>query len=375
MKKEVNLENRKITVVGTAHVSKKSRDEVKQVINELKPDLVAVELDEDRYASLKGEKGWREMNVGEAIRDGKGFLLSMNVLLAIYQRKIGVEQDIEPGAEMLAAAEAAEELGVETALVDRNINETFRRTLQELTLREKLKFLSSLLYTTEEVEPDELVDGDILENLVGEMKQEYPSLARTFLEERNSYMAEKLLERDFEHAVLVVGAAHLEGVVEELKQQNGYRVEDRKKLPWGKVVKYGIPAFIIGGIGYSFLKLGFGTGLQASMAWVVLNGLFSMIGAIIARSHPVTWITSFLAAPITSLNPTIGAGMVAAYVEAKVRPPTVEDLETVSDIDSYGELWHNQVGVVLLTFILVSIGSTIATLLSAGYIASLLGGA
>lgn len=374
MRKKVELKDKEITVIGTSHVSEESRSEVEQTIQEEEPDLVGVELDKDRLDALRGEDSWTQLDIADAIREGKGYLLFLNVVLSIYQRRIGMEQGSMPGEEMLAAVNHAEQNNTEIALVDRDINETFRRALQELTVIEKLKLLGSLFATTEEVDPEELTDGNMVENLVKELKDEYPSLSRTFLDERNSYMAEKMLEKDFDNGVLVVGAAHVEGIIHELKNNGKYKPVNQNKIPWSAILKYGLPSFILLGLGYSFFKIGFATGIEASIAWIIINGVLATIGAIIAKSHPLTWVISFISAPLTSLDPALGAGMVGAYAEGKIRPPKVEDLETISELESYRALWSNQVGVILLTFFFVSLGSAAATFISAGYIASLISG-
>ncbi len=372
MKRQVELDGRRVTILGTSHISPESQGEVRDVVRQANPDLVAVELDETRLKSLRGEEDWRDLDVVEVLKEGKGFLLFLNVLLSIYQRKMGLEEDVTPGQEMLAALEAAEEQGVETALIDRDINETFRRALSELSFLEKLRLAALVVVASDEVDADELTDGDVVENLVLELKEEFPSLSRTFLDERNSYMAERLLERDFDHAVVVVGAAHVEGLAEDLEQGKGYEPFNERRIPWFKIMKYGLPAFIIAGLGYSFLKIGFSTGVEASAAWILINGILALLGSVAAGAHPVTWVVSFLSAPLTSLDPAIGAGMVAAYAEAKLRPPKVSDMEEFSKLESYTSLRGNRVGVVLLTFVLVSLGSAAATFISAGYIASLI---
>ncbi len=372
MKRQVELDGRTVTILGTSHISRESQEEVTRLVKEAGPDLVAVELDETRLKSLRGEDDWRNLDVVEVLKEGKGFLLFLNVMLSIYQRKMGLEEEVTPGQEMLSALEAAEEQDIETALIDRDINETFRRALSELSFIEKLRLAASVIVASDEVEADELTDGDVVENLVLELEEEFPSLSRTFLEERNSYMAERLLEHDFDHAVLVVGAAHVEGLAEDLEQGNSYEPFSQRRIPWFAIMKYGLPAFIILGLGYSFLKIGFSTGVEASAAWILINGVLAVIGAVAAGSHPVTWVVSFLAAPLTSLDPAIGAGMVAAYAQAKLRRPKVSDMEQFSRLESYTALRGNRVGVVLLTFVLVSLGSAAATFISAGYIASLI---
>lgn len=374
MKERVQIKDREVTLVGTAHVSKESVEEVRQVIEEEQPDLVAVELDEKRYESLRNEDGWKDLDLAEAIRQGKAGILFLNLVMSIYQRKMGLKQGVKPGAEMLEAVKTADEKEIEHALIDRDIGETLTRVRESLSVFQKVKIMASLFVDESEIEVEELKEADLLSSILQELEDEFPGLYRALVEERNHYMVEKLLENDFDHAVVVIGAAHLEGMKEILEGRNSELEEKRenKKIPVMKILKYGMPAFIVLGLGYSFYQIGFGTGVDATLFWVLSNGILAMLGAIIARSHIETWAASFLAAPLTSLDPAIGAGMVAGYVEAKLHPPTVGELETVVSVESFRQLWHNQAGRILLTFIFVTIGSASATFLSAGYILSLL---
>ncbi len=374
MRRELDLGDRKITLVGTAHVSDESRKEVEETIEEVQPDLVAVELDQQRFESLRDESGWRELNIAEAIREGKGYLLFLNLLMSIYQRKIGLEEGVKPGQEMLSTVKAAEEHGIEYALVDRDIGTTFERLRSEMSFREKLWLAASFFAEEEEYSIEEIKEANILDQLVSDLEDEFPSIKRVFLDERNAYMSEKILERDFEHAVVVVGAAHVDGMADMLESGIETKEEDPgRKIPWMKVIHYGFPLTILAMLGYSFYQIGFSTGFQATKFWILSNGILAMLGAIIARSHPLTWLVSFVSAPLTSLDPALGAGMVAAYFEGRFYPPKVEELEKIAYVDSYRELWGNQVGRILLTFVFVTIGSAIATFIGAGYIASLIG--
>lgn len=375
MKREVDLGDRKITIVGTAHISEESIREVEETIEEIRPDLVGVELDEERFKSLKDESGWSDMDIVEAIREGRGPLLLINLLLSIYQRRMGLEQGVKPGTELMAGVEKAEDLGIEYSLLDREIGETFSRMLSELTFWEKMKLIASLFVAEDEMEVEDLKEDNILNTLIKELEEEFPTVKRVFLDERNEYMAEKLLEEDFDHAVVVVGAAHVEGLKECLEEEKEYVEQDIDSgFPWFKALKWGMPAFIVLGLGYSFWKIGIGAGINATGFWILSNGVLAMLGAIIARASPVTWIASFLAAPLTSLDPALGAGMVAAYVEGTVRPPTVGETEEIAYLEDYRDLWGNQVGRILLTFFFVTLGSAAATFLSAGYIASIVSG-
>jgi len=374
MKRKIQLDDREITVVGTAHVSQESKEEVRKAIEEEEPDTVCVELDENRLKSLREESGWRDLDVTEAIREGNGKLLLLNLLLSIYQRQLGLQQGMKPGEELLEGINIAEEKGLEYALVDQDINVTLNRAISSLSIWDKVKLAASLMVSGEEMNVEELKEDNLINTLVQQLEEEFPELSRVFLDERNTYMAEKILEEDFESAVVVVGAAHAEGLIEELKKEKrDTDFPEVKGFPWMKLVSYGVPAFIIAGLAYSFFQIGFATGVDATKFWILSNGILAMLGAIIARSHVSTWITSFVAAPLTSLDPALGAGMVASYSEAKFHPPTVEELETVTQIDSYRELWGNQMGRILLTLGFVTIGSAAATFISAGYIASLIG--
>lgn len=376
MKKTVNLGDREITIVGTAHVSEQSVKEVRETIREINPDFVGVELDEDRLESLRNRDGWRGLNIGEAVKDGRGPMLALNLLMSIYQRRIGLEQGVTPGSEMLEAVEAAEEEGIEFDTIDKDISETLESLRKELGLFDKSLLLSSILFEKTDIEVEELKESDMLSEIVDELEEELPALKKVMLDDRNRYMAERIREKDFERAVVFVGAAHVEGLVDELENPTEELSGEEKGLavPWMELFKYGLPVFIISMLAYSFFKIGFTTGVEATSFWILSNGILAMLGAMLARSHPFTWITSFVAAPLTSLDPALGAGMVASYVEAKFYPPTVQEMEDIVYLENYSELWDNQAGRILLTLVFVTIGSLIASLASAGFILSLISG-
>lgn len=377
VRETVNLGDRKVTVIGTAHVSDESVQEVRESINDLDPDFVGVELDEKRLESIRDREGWKDIDIKEAVREGRGSVLALNLLMSIYQRKIGMEQGVEPGSELLEAVETAEEKGIEYGVIDQDISVTLKRVKEELGILDKLLLLSSIVFERTDIEVEELKQSDMLSQIVEELEEEFPELKKVLLDERNDYMAEKILEKDFEHAVVFVGAAHVEGLIENLRQESFERkkVEKSSGLPWLKAVRFGVPVAVIAMLAYAFLGIDFSTGTRATAIWILANGISAMIGAIIARSHPATWLVSFVSAPLTSLYPALGAGMVAGYFEAKFYPPSVGELEEIIYIEKYSELWGNQVGRIILTFVLVSIGSAVATFAGAGYIASILAAA
>src|ERR1700690_1718424 len=104
-------EGREIFLVGTAHVSKKSIDEVRHVIDELRPDVVCVELDDARYQSLKDETRFRGADVGTVLRTDRVGLFPASLLFAGFQKRLGDRLGVRPGMEMLAAVEAANQIG------------------------------------------------------------------------------------------------------------------------------------------------------------------------------------------------------------------------------------------------------------------------
>lgn len=370
MKEKLEINGKDITIIGTAHISQESRDEVRDTIEDIRPDLVAVELDQSRFDSLRDDSGWKDLEISEAIREGKGNLLLLNLILSIYQRKLGLKEGMKPGAELMAGVEKAEELGIDYALIDQDINKTLNRAISSLTLLDKLKLVASMLLPSEqeEIDIEELKNGDMLSTIIEELEEEFPELKKVFLDERNTFMAEKLLEKDFESAVAVVGAAHVEGLKEELKKEKReLEAEDIDRLPWMKIANYGFTALVVLGLGFSFYS-SFEQGINNLGIWIGANSILALIGAMIARSNPLTWIISFIASPLTSVNPVLPAGLVAAYSEAKINSPKVEDLETITDIESYRELWDNQVGIILLTFLLVNLGSGAGALISGLYI-------
>jgi len=375
MKRKVTLEDgRKITLLGTAHVSDQSIDEVKEAIDEKEPDRVFVELDEGRLQSLKKESGWKDKDLLEIISSGQINLLAFTLLLSIYQRKIGEEFGVNPGTELLEAVKYSEEKEIPFELVDRDINETLNDLRASMSLWQKSTIIASFIAygeAEEEEDIEELKQKDMIEALIDDLGEEYPEIKEILLDKRNSYMAEKILDADFDKGLAVVGAAHVEGMAAELEQTTQRSFKVTEPFPWGKVVMYGIPLVVLSLFTYGFLQGGISRLFQLGTPWILLNTTLSLAGALIARAHLTTGIISGLAAPLTSVNPTIGSGMVAAYAEAYMYPPTVEDMESVVDITEYKDLWDNQAGRVILTFIFVTLGSFVATVLGTGAVAYL----
>ena len=131
-----------IYLLGTAHVSKESVEEVKALVAEVEPEAIAVELCPTRYEALTAADKWKNLDIFKVIREGKLLMLLGNLGLSAYQRRIGKELGVEPGAELIAGVDAAKERQLEPVLIDRDIQTTLKRTWRNVGFFKKLMLLS-----------------------------------------------------------------------------------------------------------------------------------------------------------------------------------------------------------------------------------------
>ncbi|MDY6777507.1 MAG: TraB/GumN family protein, partial [Candidatus Nanohaloarchaea archaeon] len=382
MIEQVTVNGKQVVLVGTAHVSDQSVTEVEEAIEEFAPDRICVELDASRLQSLRDQEAWKGKDITDAIAEGDGYMLLFNIVLSIYQRRLGEEYNIEPGAEMLEAIQRAEEGSIPFSLIDRDINITLKRALNRLSVLEKARLVSSVVegfFESEEIDVEELKEQDILHEVITEFAGRFPSLKEVLIDERDSYMAQRIMEAEGETIVAVVGAGHIDGIRAHLQEQREERfsIDDLEAVDqgrnWFTVIRYAFPALIIGVFFYGLFNLGTSVAREMLFYWFALNGSFAAVGAFLAFAHPVTVAVSFIAAPFTSVNPAVPAGLVAAYAENMFRPPRVEDMESLGEIARFGDLWHNRATKLLLVFMLVNLGSAIATFLGAGVLLKLSG--
>ncbi|HIP70032.1 MAG TPA: TraB/GumN family protein [Anaerolineae bacterium] len=377
----VQADGRTFIIVGTAHISQESTDLVRQVIEQEQPDAVCVELDEQRYQSLKDEKKWESLNLREIIRRKQLMTLLVNLLLASYQKRLGQKLGVSPGTELLEATKTAEEQGIPVELVDRDVRITLRRAWNSMSFREKAKLLGSGFIGAFEGEDldeeklNELRQTDVLTELMNELGEFMPVLKTVLIDERDTYIAQKTRAVAGEKVLAVVGAGHMQGIRQALEENRNQNLADLETVPAGsnvgKIIGWGIPAIILGALFY----IGFTQGLEAARDnawyWFLANGIPTAVGVLLAWGHPVTILASFFAAPFTSLTPVIGAGYVAAFVQVYVRPPTVKELKSVGeDAGKLRMWWKNRLLRVLLVFIFASIGSLIGTFVGGGAILS-----
>ena len=377
-----------IVLIGTAHISQESVEEVKKVIEEYKPDIVAVELCQRRYDSITKKQEWENTPINKLLKGGNAYLLLAQTFLGSIQRKLGKEYGVEPGSEMVAAIDEAKKHNLKVALIDRDISITLKRAWKKMGLREKFRltweFLKAMLgYDEEELKEldlKKLMDQDVISSLMEEFGEIAPSVTTVLIHERDKYIAKKILDESKKGKVVaVVGAGHLKGIKEHLEKKplevNLEELEDvpKKRFSILKTIGYLIPVVFGVLIVYIFLNSGWENTFNALLWWLIITGGLSAIGAIIARAHPFSIIAAFFAAPIATLHPLIATGWIAGYVELKMRKPMVKDFKELSKIESLRDFWRNRVIRILMVIALTNLGAMIGTFVGLPYIASLTG--
>lgn len=364
----LDYKDKEIILIPTAHISKKSVDQVKEVIESENPDSVCIELDEERYNSINDEDKWSEMNIFEVIKEKKSLLLLVNLIISSFQSRMAEKLGIKSGQEMRQGIESANKIGAELVLADRNIQLTFKRVWRGLGLWEKLKLIFqiiSMLFFDEEIteeEMDKLKSGDALNVMLEEMGNSFPGIKKHLLDERDQFLANKIKNAPGDKIVAVLGAAHVPGIKEEIfKEQNIKKITELPpKAHWGKVFSWGIPALILIIIISSFIN-NLNTGIEITKTWFIWNGSLSALGVLLGRGHILTIITAFLVAPLSSLNPTLAAGWFAGLAEAYLKKPQVKDFQKLSKGITIKEIYTNKVTHILLIVILANLGSVIGT--------------
>ncbi len=375
--RRVSRDGVEYTLLGTAHVSRTSAGAVRHLLASGDFDAVAIELCQSRYRTITDVLAWRQMNLFGVIRKGMAGMLMASLALTAYQRRIADQLGVEPGAEMKAAIEEANRLDIPVQLIDREIGITLRRTARKLSLWRRWLLLNGLVLSIfsrdkfEEDEIEKLKQGDILERTFSEFAEASPALYEGLIGERDEFMAARLRLQNEDHpgrrVLAVIGAGHLAGTERALSQGEdpAGRLAKLNVMPpasnFLKVLPWAILLAVLTGFFLGFRQSPeLGWSLVAT--WVVINGGLSALGALIALAHPLTVLTALVAAPLTSLNPTLGAGMVTAAMESWLRKPMVSDFETLrDDVVSLAGWWHNRVSRILLVFFLSNMGSVAGT--------------
>jgi len=363
-------DGRTITLIGTAHVSQESADLVRRTIETEQPDTVCIELCESRLQSVRQKSRWQEMDIIKVVKEKKAFLLLSNLILASFQKRIADRMDIKPGQEMITAVEAAEAAGAQVWLADRDIRVTLSRTWRSMGLWEKLKLLYQLLLSLGEVDDlsqediERMKQEDVLNALLEEIGTSQPVIREILIDERDRYLAQKIKDAPGGHIVAVVGAGHVPGIKRYWSSETDLAALEAlpPKSRLAGLIKWGLPAAILGLFVYGFYTGGAKAGSDMILWWVAANGLLAGVGALIAWGHPLTILSSVLSAPLTSLNPMIAAGWVSGLVETVSRKPKVRDFESLQDdIRSVRGFWTNKVTRILLVVVFTNLGSSIGT--------------
>lgn len=374
--KHLQLAGREIVLVGTAHVSEASVQEVSACIEAEKPDTVAIELDEKRLKSLEDPESWRNMDIVKVLREKNGFLMLSNIILASFQKRMGLDAGVKPGDEMLAAINKSKELGLATAMVDRPITVTLRRAWAKNSFWGKCSLLSLLVssaFSKDEIQSDQieqLKNRSEMDDMMAELSKELPVVKEVLIDERDYYLASHIWASGGSKVLAVLGAGHLPGVEAHLqKLAAGEEDGDCSEIgavpeakASSKILQWLIPVLIIALIAVGFIYGGRTKGFNMLSSWVLWNGILAAVGSAIAAAHPLTILTSFVGAPLTSLCPLIGIGIVAGIVQALVCKPKVADMESISDdaLSARG-FYRNRILRTLLVFLLSSLGSSVGT--------------
>lgn len=368
----ITHEGKTILLVGTAHISQESVELVEKVITQESPDCVCIELDEKRYNALTQKKKWQSLDLKQIIKDKQLSTLMINLLMASYQKKLGGQLGVTPGAELLKAAQTATENHIPIALCDRDVRITLRRAWKSTSFFKKGYLLTTLfasLFDSTEISEEKLAEmkqKDVLSELMDEMGTALPDVKEVLINERDIYLSEKIKAAEGTRLVAVVGAGHVAGIKKIFTEDRSAELEAITTIPpvskvW-KILGWSIPALIIGSIIAIGVQKGMADAGSNLLYWILANGIPSAIGGVLAFANPLTVIGAFAAAPITSLTPVIGAGYVAAFIQVMRTPPVVKEFETVGDdMGTVKGWWKNKLLRVFLVFLFTGIGSSIGT--------------
>ena len=382
--KRLMLQGREIILLGTAHISQESIVQVTTSIREEKPDCVAIELDEQRYASMKNPEAWKNLDIVKVLKSGQGFVLMANLVLSSFQKRMGADVGVKPGEEMQAAIAVAEELGIPAVMVDRPIQMTLKRAWAKNSLWGKCKLLSVLLssafekseITAEEIE--RLKNESEMDSMMNEIAEYLPAVKAVLIDERDRYLASHIWEAQVKDApakkiVAVLGAGHLPGVVRHLEALAAGTASsdtaDISQLPpagiGSKVAGLAFPVLIVALIAAGFFTGGAKASLDMLVQWILWNGSLAALGALVAGGHVLTLLAGFVGAPLATLNPVVAVGLFTGLVQAWVNKPKVEDMEHLTDdATSLKGFYKNRILRVLLVFFLSSIGGVIGNVIA-----------
>lgn len=375
----LELNGRKITLIGTAHVSEESVKEVAAAIKEIKPDCVAIELDEKRCESIKNPEKFRELDLIKVFKNKQIWLMLANLVLSSFQKRMGTNVGVKPGDEMITAMQTAEELNIPCTMVDRPIQITFKRAWAKNNLWGNCKLISALLASAlskEEVSSQEienLKSKSEMDSMMSDLSDFMPTVKQVLIDERDQYLASHIWDSPGNNLVAVLGAGHIPGVVSHLNNiatnKESTDTSEISSIPpktiGSKILAWMIPVAIVALIVLGYVFGGKKIGNDMIKSWILWNSSLAAIGALIAWGHPLTILVSLVASPFTSLCPFIGVGFVSGFVQTLLCRPKVANLETLSDdVGKFTGWYKNRILRVFLVLILTTIGSSFGSWIS-----------
>ena len=365
--------DKQIILIATAHVSKESAELVKKVIDEERPDSVCIELDEDRYQNIMKPKEWENTDLIKVIKSKKVGFMVANLFLGSYQKKMAAKLGNPVGGEMIQGIKSAEETGATLVLADRKIQTTFLRIWRKLNLWDKIKLVVSLLYPSDEDDTDitsddiaKLLEEDMIEAAMAGLKKEFPKIGEILISERDQYLAAKIKEAPGKKVVAVLGGGHVPGIKQEIfKEQNIAAISEvPPPSRLSKIIGWIIPALITGVLLYSFI-MNFQTGLQQLSLWILWTGALAAAFTALSLAHPLSILTSFLAAPLTTLHPLLACGWFTGLTEATLKKPSVKDVQNIqNDIFSIKGFFTNRLLKTVLVMFMANLGASIGTFIA-----------
>ena len=380
----IEVDGKTIILIGTAHISARSVEIVADTIEREQPDTVCVELDEQRFKALREETNWEDLDLKQIIKSKQTTFLVARLALLAFQKRMSMYTGVKPGMEMLEATSSAEACGATIELVDRDIRTTLLRAWRKTPFLKRSSVAGLLVLgvfqktEVSEDDLDELREAHNIAEVLDELGEALPTVKSVLVDERDTYMAHRIRSAPGDKVVAVIGAAHKAGILRNLQREIPAEevseidsIPERGKL--SRALPWILPAIVIGLFVGGFFFGDPEDFKRAALAWVLANGSLSALGALLALGHPLTIVTAFIAAPITSLNPTVGAGMVTALVQTFIAAPTVRDMERVGDdIVNWTGFWKNRLARILLVFVFSNLGSSLGTFVSFNWLKDLL---
>ena len=369
---KLDYQDKEIYLVKTAHVSRNSLQDVQDCFDQIKPDSICIELDEERYEKLKNPEKWRETDLVSVIKNKQvGFLL-VSVILSSFQKRMATNMNSSSGAEMMLGIKLAEENKLNLVMADRPVKTTFSRIWNKLQTKEKFRLLTGIinsLFEDEDISEEDIAklkEADALEAALMEIGQQFPTVKEVLVDERDQYLSQKIKNAPGKKIMAIIGAAHARGIERNLHNDVDLKkletVEKKKGL--SSYIKYLIPILIVALMLITIIN-NRQMGLDQIRSWALWHGVLSAIGVALALGHPLSILTAFVVSPLTALNPLLASGWFAGLVEASIRKPKVKDFEDVAqDTATLKGFWKNRITRTLLVVVFANLFSSLGTVIS-----------